>query len=994
MKRVAPVAVVLAIVLAAGLLWKCRGGEPESTPTTAGKVATVGSAGHTATHDPRTGKRASIGGTITDDTKRPAAKVRVCAEFWSELLPASSQKDPVCATTDDHGAYRLDNLLAATYRVIAGGKPYRPQQFHPDGDRHRSSFPLLAGEAKSGVDLVMERGGVEVTGVVADISGGPVAHAAVTGSSSRWGTSNAAPPVDTDDAGKFTLWVAEGPVSLSAIADGYAEGTARGRAPGTFEILLTPESILSGTVVDARTQAPVPGATVTVTAGEFSYGTERTDLTDAEGKFRVDGLTPGRYVATARTSAGYGRTEGSTLVGLGQHVDGVVVKLFPAQHLEGRVMIAGAPATVCLEGRLELQDQAHDRYLGGTTDAAGNIHLDGVLPGTYQVDVSCPRFLAREKYDPIVVADKDLTDLTWEVGAGATVRGKVTTKSGEPIAEAPVWAQSTGGAARAKSGWASDKSTRDGSYELDGVRAGAYKLQVSSERGIAPVDGFRITVAEGAKLDKDLVLDDGGKIAGTVVDETGKPVPDVQIRPRALASATFGFNMGDIKSDAAGNFTIEGMRPGDYRVVASLGWMDELRKPGSNDDAKQGESATVKPNATTTVHLVVESRAEAIIGVVVDGDGKPVPDAFLSAARESDAAGARRSDVASTRGWGWGDTDRPVLTATDGTFTVGKLSKGNYTLRAYRKGGGEAVVEHVATGSRTRLEIKKTGSIEGRIRAATSGAPPEIRLAMTDPKSGFSRDESFYMTDGTFAIRDLPAGHFRITASGGDGQKTLEVELANGETKTGVEIVLDVLVELTGRVVERGTTNPVVGMRMMASLAQSGGGMFTFGGMSDDENENISDEAGHFKIKRVPVGMVQITGFPKDFRDSDYAFFRGLKTLERAGNATTIDVGDLSVIKKRVKQGDKIGELGIHFAAQPPDTAPDKRELKISWIDPTGPAAKLDVKLGDVIKSVDGSDVTGANATDAYTLMNAPPGTSLALGLVRGVTVTVVLAAP
>ena len=231
----------------------------------------------------------------------------------------------------------------------------------------------------------------------------------------------------------------------------------------------------------------------------------------------------------------------------------------------------------------------------------------------------------------------------WEVAPGATIRGKLVTKSGDAVADAPIWAVSTGGAARAKTGWASDRSAQDGAYELDGIRAGAYKLQVSTERGLPPAEGYKVDVAEGAKVDKDLVLDDGGKISGTVVDETGKPRRRRRRSSRARSPRErLVLNFSRSKSDAAGNFTVEGVRPGDYRVIATLGWRDELRKPGSTDDAKQGERRHREAERDgAPVHLVVESRANSITGTVLDADGKPVSDAYLSSARESDAAGAR-----------------------------------------------------------------------------------------------------------------------------------------------------------------------------------------------------------------------------------------------------------------------------------------------------------------------------------------------------------------
>lgn len=89
-----------------------------------------------------------------------------------------------------------------------------------------------------------------------------------------------------------------------------------------------------------------------------------------------------------------------------------------------------------------------------------------------------------------------------------------------------------------------------------------------------------------------------------------------------------------------------------------------------------------------------------------------------------------------------------------------------------------------------------------------------------------------------------------------------------------------------------------------------------------------------------------------------------------------------------------MGELGLNFVQQPRDTPPEKRERKVSFIDPAGPAAKTELKIGDVITTVDGLEVNGVNADRYGTLVRAAPGTKLVFGLQRGATVAVVLAAP
>jgi protocatechuate 3,4-dioxygenase beta subunit len=609
-----------------------------------------------------------------------------------------------------------------------------------------------------------------------------------------------------------------------------------------------------------------------------------------------------------------------------------------------------------------------------------------VLPGTYTVRAGCRGYQSRDKYESITITDKDVTGLVWEVDGGATVRGRVLSKTGEPVESVEIWATTVGGAAREREGWSGDSSARDGTYELAGLRPGTYKLETRSERGLGPKDGYRVEVAEGATVQKDLVLDDGGTIKGTVVDSDGAPVAGVSINTEATAAMMWSWGGGDHKSDDAGAFQIDTLRPGEYRVSARRSWNHELRKPGTTDDAKQGEKTVVRANQTSVVKLVVESQKGVIKGTVVDTEGKPVADAFVSAARESDAAGSLRTSVQATR-WSW--DEKPVLTSVEGTFTVTKLSPGSYTVRAYRKGGGEAVAEHVAVGSTTTLQIKATGSITGAARSPDH-APDELNVTLSDPLTGFSRRETFFKTNGQFVIRDLPKGHFRITAAGDSSQKQIELDLAEGEAKTGVVIELDALVTLTGRLVELGTQTPVPGMQMMATLATGGRFMFS---SDSDEREHITDDAGRFKIKNAPRGKLVIRGWPKNFDDDDNAYgsVSTIRTIEGTG---TIDIGDIGVLKKRVKKGDPVGELGVNFAEQPRDTLPDKREMKVSWIDPAGPAAKTDLKVGDIVTTIDGIDVTGGNSSNGWTLMRAPPGTKLVLGLARNAKVEITLAAP
>lgn len=975
------IAVGVVVLGAALLVWRCRGRDgdaPTSTPgtskPTAPAAATRSTAPATPRPDPAKIARAAIAGTVTrDDTKAPVAGARVCARGESRDYPDELLRDAPCVTTAENGTYVIEGLLPAQYAVSASGKTLRPEQYHPPGKPKVRTFPVKAGERVTGIDLALRAGGVEITGTVSDLTGGPIAKARVVSDDPMVVT-------ETDDRGAFSLWVSKGRHAVEASADGYADDRSYLFAPGRIEILLTPESSLAGTVVDATSGAPVEGARVTL--GDWSEA--ESTFSDREGKFRIPRISPGRQTVVARTDRGYGRSEGSTLVGLGQHVDGLIVKLYPAARIEARIFISGEPKTLCEHPRASLHDAAAQRWIELRKEPDGLLWADGVLPGNYKPELGCDGYQTREKYDAIAVGADDIKDLEWLVDRGAVLRGTVRTKSGEAVEEADIWARTTGGAARAKTGWGSDESARDGTYELTGLRAGSYAIEVSSTRGVAPKEGFKAEVAEGATVTKDLVLDDVGTLTGTVIDANGAPVPNIDVATRLLTGGRANWG-GDHSTDDAGVFTIEGMRPGDYRVLAQRGWSDTLRKPGTTDDSKQGERVTIRPNQVSTVKLVVEAQSGVIRGTVVDSTGSPVGDAFVSAARESDAAGAQRTNIQDTR-WQW--QERPVLTSLDGKFTVDKLSPGAYTLRAFRKGGGEAFAEHIEVGATdAKLQIKPTGSIEGI--AIGSGPPPDmLSITVNDQKMGLWRSEDFFKTEGRFAVRDLPKGHFKITAESAGVNATFELDLAEGEAKTGVTLRLEKLLSLTGRVVELGTQKPVPGIHMSASLADTDGGW----SFSSSDEANVTDESGAFTIANAPKGRVMIRGMPKNWRDSEYAMLQSLKVVTPTG--PTADLGTLSIVKKRVKAGDPVGELGVNFAEQPPDTPPDKQEFKVSWIDPAGPAAKTELKVGDLVTSIDGVDITGASAPIAYVLLRAAPGTKLALGLARGATVAVVLAAP
>ncbi len=799
--------------------------------------------------DPRTLALGSIAGVVHDERGAPVVDARVCVDLESAVLTAELTRDPICVAADAHGTFTIAKLLAARYRVLAMAPRYVPAAYPSDGFLQR--FELAAGEHKVGVAIVLESGGSEVTGSVTDVTGGPIAGARV------WGAVADLRPyiVESDERGRFRLWSRPGHVTVQAVAEGYTEAHEVVEAPGTLDLQLVPESSISGTVVDATTGEPRAGVRVAATADALRINWSNSGaLTDDAGKFRIDRLQPSRYELEAKAPDGFGRAEGSTLVGLGQHAGGVVVKLHPAYEVEAKVMIAGTQQA-CEHAQFTIGLSATSTS-GVSQVIDGRNVIDGVLPGTYRAHATCKDHLVPE-LPPIVVVDHDVTDLVWQAAPTGSVHGHVRTAAGTPVRDAIVLA---------RTGFNSATTDRQGEYTFTLGRPGRYPLEVWSTAGASPEElAIELTTAT-SKVEQDIVLGPASDASGVVVDARGRAVPQLWVRFRHLGPISPPHHT---MTKPDGKFHLDGLAPGNYEVqVSHREYGDPLRKPGASDDSEPGEQIEVELGKTANARIVVEQAIGKITGTVVDPAGKPIADAWV--------VGVRERGFGSTASTFW-ESDAPIVTALDGTFELRKLEPGTYTVRAFRRGGGDAIAEHVALGAKPTLQVKETASFEGVI-SLPSGAPSELTLHM---RSAPYRHEQLFRTGGHYVLRDLPAGTYELDVTAPGGRSRFKVTVAAGEHRTGEDHVLEPLVTLTGKLVERGTRKPVAGLELSAQPA--GGAQLYYDTLDDRDTTTAS---GTFRILAAPVGPIIVIAYDRTVR------------IERTIPLTatgTVDLGEVEV---------------------------------------------------------------------------------------------------
>jgi protocatechuate 3,4-dioxygenase beta subunit len=953
MKRRLSLVGIVAIVFGIAL-WR-----HQAHHSTAGMTSVATPVEHASLRtDPRRVERASLAGTVRDVRGAPITAARVCAFAWSRALPGDLTRAPACAATDVRGAFLIAGLYAADYQVSAMATQFSVESFTPHGADQPVQFPLAAGEARRGIDIVLHRGGAELAGTVTDISGGtiPRAHVHVDATGPRYGTAPIV--VDTDERGHYTVWVNAGAINVTAAADGYAQTLRNGNAPATLDVVLVPESTLSGTVVDATTGARLANISVTATPADESFAPVDSTMTDDEGRFSLTQLQPGRYIATATSPHGTGTEEGSTQLGLGQHVDGLEVRLFPAHQIVAHIL--DPSGAVCTAGTVALFDTHHAYRQFMFAEPDGTLRADGVLSGTYDVSVSCDGFIARDQYDPVVVADHDVA-VKWTVATGATITGRVRTADGAAVALADIEAQSIGDAPRAPNTFQFDRSAHDGGYTLRGLRPGRYRV-IPARAGRSGSSGdpsesmVEVEVKGTETVHRDLVLRDaGGSIVGSVTSSDGSPIGRVELQAHA-DTTTY------VTSDDAGHFEITNLVPGVYQLIVSHAGHGSV-----NNIPADGPLVTVVADQATTAKLVVDPPIGTIRGVVLDDQGAPITDAFVGVGRESDASPsiqAARSD------------DQEILAGTDGRFVASRLEAGRYTVRAYRKGGGEVVESHVDVDSTITLTLAATGSITGVVRQS-GGTVDDFRIEIIDRDTDTTlRYESFFHTAGRFALRDVSVGHYRVVVLTGGAQQVVTVDLAAGQQAT-LDVELDSLVTLVGELVDARTLRPIGGATMYASL--DGVGLSTW---SPFDHRNTTDASGHFEIPAVSRGATVISGSSIDEggqRSRPVTIYRTITTSDPA----VIDLGQIRAITTTISAPS--GNSGFEVAAS--DGA-----VRVTAVEPGGVADREGLVVGDVITAIDGIDVTGAASRAAGQLMDGDVGTTIVLELERGVTVTIVLA--
>lgn len=618
-------------------------------------------------------ERASITGTVRDVEGQAIAGAQVCAVASSNLLGASETRWPRCVHSDADGHYLIGDLHGVRHRVSAGAVNRLPaDSLHRVAGVQRRAIDLRPGSAAQNVDISLAPGGVEIRGVVRDLRGQPIADAWVASGTARPG--HPAYYTTTDADGQYALWVAPGTVTVTAQAAGHVPGSASGPSEGhAFTLHLAPASLLRGRVLGFD-RDPIDGAWVRANPDGDAV------KTDPAGNFLFDDLPPGVYHPRVETEDGAGTLAAPVTLGLGEHSARLQIVVTPAFSVEGRILFTSGE--VCDDGSLTLRDGGEARDAG---EPGGMVHLRGILPGSYEVTITCTGAIAASHYPRVVVRDRDVVGQVWYVEPGHSIAGVLVDAAGQPVRGATLTAEPT--PAPMEPSVAPVATSDDaGRFVLRGLAPGDYRVSpIAHPRHTMPGAPTPVTIVDADITDLQLALPATGELRGHLLDPRRRPISGAVVILRSAHGQQRAI------TDDDGGFHLASAARGPARARVELGGVDLPLQSSSPIE--------ILGDRPVTLALVAAAPLRSITGVLHDSEGHPVAGALVEARPEG--VGLDTTTVGLWRAAG----DPPQLTDLAGRFTLPALIAAPYAIVARLPGGGEVRREHARPGADLTLAL-------------------------------------------------------------------------------------------------------------------------------------------------------------------------------------------------------------------------------------------------------------------------------------------------
>ncbi|MDR7252063.1 protocatechuate 3,4-dioxygenase beta subunit [Nocardioides sp. BE266] len=427
---------------------------------------------------------------------------------------------------------------------------------------------------------------------------------------------------------------------------------------------------------------------------------------------------------------------------------------------------------------------------GSYTDAGYSVVADGVVsinvePGTYKFFFSDDDNVFVSEYyndkatfdtaDPVGVTGPT-TLAPVSLAARPTLAGQVISPSGKPIEDASIQVYNAADGTTETFG-----STRaDGSWVV-GVDPGSYKVRFSASGYAFEYYSNKATLATadvvgaGANLGQ-VTLSKGGVVQGGITNGAGVPLE----RARATVYTTSGSQVGSDLTDATGNYRIEGVAPGSYRVQFTdpVGeylseWFNDKATLATSDPVDVGVDGIVQVSAALAndPDAAIDPATVDVSGTITDSSGAKVIGAEVTA-YDTPADADKPDYVESVRTNRAGQYYFTRLSETsENAFKVQAVDtldreEGQYS-RLPRWFGGAQTYEVAPTVGKPAgavdIALPLTGGVSGTVTSESALPVEGTAVRFFDEKGNPVDEQTTYVEDdGTYATTSLVPGTYKV----------------------------------------------------------------------------------------------------------------------------------------------------------------------------------------------------------------------------------------
>jgi len=337
-----------------------------------------------------------------------------------------------------------------------------------------------------------------------------------------------------------------------------------GGASEPVECALVPAVAVAGKVVERGGRAPVAGVDLSLWEHSGPHARQAmAAVTGADGSFTIEHVLPGDYDLRVEPMSS---AIGTLVTVAADDVTGVTVEVERMASISGRVTAASQP----VDGAVVITDGAR-----GRTDRDGRFELRGLAAGTHRLYAESRRVGAFTLGAEVAVASGEhKTGVDVVLDLAGSISGVVVDQHAAPVSGVVVRFQLVDGADGGRATTADDGTftagalSGGGSYACD-VRPADGSPLVYRPAGVGRFPPIAVrdgkTHVTGVRLQ---IRHERLEIAGRVVSDDDRPVPDVMIRAVPDGSRVFG-EAPTTTSDSSGAFAIRDLTGGSYALSAS-----------------------------------------------------------------------------------------------------------------------------------------------------------------------------------------------------------------------------------------------------------------------------------------------------------------------------------------------------------------------------------------------------------------------------------------